>query len=59
MQENQDSFILSPNLQKKSAMHFFSVCDGHGKYGSEISSYVKYSLPQMLSICDMVNEPHL
>ena len=48
-QENQDSFILAPNLQKKSAMHLFSVCDGHGQFGAEISGFVKFSLPQMVT----------
>ena len=40
-------------------MHFFAVCDGHGMFGQEISSYVKYSLPQMLSQQDMENDAHV
>ena len=27
---NQDSYILQPNLQGLSQVHFFGVCDGHG-----------------------------
>jgi serine/threonine protein phosphatase PrpC len=28
--------------------HFFSVCDGHGQYGREVSSYLKTRLPKYL-----------
>ena len=28
--ENQDAFVLGPNVQERSALHLFGVCDGHG-----------------------------
>lgn len=28
--ENQDNFILHPNVNQAPALHFFGVCDGHG-----------------------------
>ena len=47
--QNQDSFILAPNiLNGQPALHYFGVCDGHGQYGKEVSSYIKGSLPQRL-----------
>jgi serine/threonine protein phosphatase PrpC len=42
---NQDAFILTPNLQKKSAMHFFAVLDGHGDNGLESANFVKLKMP--------------
>ena len=42
---NQDAYILSPNIGKKSAEHLFGVADGHGLYGHEVSHFVKVMLP--------------
>jgi serine/threonine protein phosphatase PrpC len=28
--------------------HFFSVCDGHGQYGKEVSGLLKHRLPFIL-----------
>jgi serine/threonine protein phosphatase PrpC len=28
--QNQDSFILAPNIASTTFLHFFGVCDGHG-----------------------------
>ena len=42
---NQDAFIVLPNFMDKSNFHLFAVCDGHGKYGQDASSYVKRALP--------------
>jgi cGMP-dependent protein kinase len=45
---NQDSFILSPNLNGCNFRHYFGVCDGHGQNGKEASHYIKVRLPQLL-----------
>lgn len=45
---NQDAYILSPNLMKLPAFHYFGVCDGHGQNGKEVSGYVKQRLPVLL-----------
>jgi serine/threonine protein phosphatase PrpC len=39
---NQDSFILSPNLNFR---HYFGVCDGHGQNGKDVSHFIKLRLP--------------
>lgn len=45
---NQDAYILSPNLLKLPAFHYFGVCDGHGQNGKEVSGYVKQRLPELI-----------
>jgi hypothetical protein len=45
---NQDSFILSPNLNGCNFRHYFGVCDGHGQNGKEASHFIKMRLPQMI-----------
>lgn len=45
---NQDAYILSPNIWKLPAFHYFGVCDGHGQNGKEVSGYVKQRLPVLL-----------
>jgi len=42
---NQDSFILSPNLNGCNFRHYFGVCDGHGQMGKEASHFIKIRLP--------------
>jgi hypothetical protein len=42
---NQDSFILSPNLNGCNFRHYFGVCDGHGQNGKEASGFIKMRLP--------------
>lgn len=42
---NQDSYIISPNIQNKTYQHFFGICDGHGPLGHLVSGYVKNTLP--------------
>ena len=42
---NQDNFILAPNIGNKSAIHLFGVADGHGQFGHEVSKFVKIMLP--------------
>lgn len=39
--ENQDNFILNPNLLKLPACHHFAVADGHGQNGKQVSTYIK------------------
>lgn len=46
---NQDSFILSPNLNGYNFRHYFGVCDGHGQNGRDASHYIKQRLPQLVS----------
>lgn len=53
---NQDSFILTPNLNGCNFRHYFGVCDGHGQNGKEASHFIKLRLPQLLgkSIDDQI-----
>jgi serine/threonine protein phosphatase PrpC len=30
------------------SLHFFGVCDGHGQYGRDVSTFVKNSLPVVI-----------
>lgn len=46
---NQDSFILSPNLNGCNFRHYFGVCDGHGQNGKDASHFIKLRLPQLIS----------
>jgi len=46
---NQDSFILSPNINNCNYLHYFGVCDGHGQNGKEVSHYCKMKLPTGLA----------
>lgn len=46
--ENQDNFILNPNLLKLPACHHFAVADGHGQNGKQVSTYIKKRLPQLI-----------
>mmetsp|Transcript_5450 Transcript_5450/g.4137 ORF Transcript_5450/g.4137 Transcript_5450/m.4137 type:complete len:171 (-) Transcript_5450:498-1010(-) len=45
---NQDNWITVPHFCGLKYSHFFSVCDGHGQYGREVSTYLKSSLPRFL-----------
>ena len=44
--QNQDSYILVPNMLNQLGLHFFSVCDGHGANGHHVSQYLKEKLPR-------------
>ena len=46
---NQDSYVLSPNIGKKTWQHFFAVCDGHGPLGHHVSAYIKNTLPVVVA----------
>lgn len=41
---NQDAYILQPNIQGLPQVHLFGVCDGHGQFGRNVSSFVKVAL---------------
>ena len=45
---NQDAWITIPHFCGLKYFHFFCVCDGHGQYGTQVSSFLKQRLPQML-----------
>ena len=45
---NKDAYILSSNIMKLPAFHYFGVCDGHEQNGKEVSGYVKQRLPVLL-----------
>eukprot|EP00347_Sterkiella_histriomuscorum_P002767 403366879 len=45
---NQDIWITVPHFTGLKYCHFFSVCDGHGQYGREVSTYLKNKLPKNL-----------
>ena len=46
---NQDSFIISPNINKKSWQHYFGVNDGHGIFGHLVSAFIKNHLPAIMA----------
>lgn len=46
---NQDSYIIHINFADQQDSYLFGVCDGHGVYGGEVSSFIKQRLPQILS----------
>lgn len=39
--QNQDSYIIQPNMKGHLGLHLFSVCDGHGLNGHIVSKYIK------------------
>lgn len=43
LKENQDTVFIQPYTDKDTS--FFGVCDGHGLYGKEISSFIGQNLP--------------
>jgi serine/threonine protein phosphatase PrpC len=46
---NQDSLIAQVGFAGHSDMSLFSVCDGHGTYGHDVSRFVKEFLPELLA----------
>ena len=46
---NQDSYIIIENFAGVPNCYLFGVCDGHGHYGKEISSFIKDRFPEILS----------
>uniref|UniRef100_A0A7N1A1W1 protein-serine/threonine phosphatase n=1 Tax=Kalanchoe fedtschenkoi TaxID=63787 RepID=A0A7N1A1W1_KALFE len=47
--QNQDSFCIRTKLQGDPNVHFFSVFDGHGQFGTQCSNFVKERLVEELS----------
>lgn len=45
---NQDIAIIYKEFMGNKDYYFLSVCDGHGKYGHEVSDYIKNYLPYNL-----------
>ena len=46
---NQDNFFFFPNFLNKPDYYYIGVCDGHGLFGQNISSYLKEHLPRNLN----------
>jgi serine/threonine protein phosphatase PrpC len=46
--QNQDSYIIIPVFGGHKGQYLFSVCDGHGQKGHEVSSLVKEVLPGLI-----------
>lgn len=55
--QNQDSFILAPNLSQVQGLHFFAVCDGHGLNGHYVSNYIRDKLPSKIQKAFMSPRP--
>jgi serine/threonine protein phosphatase PrpC len=45
---NQDAYIIVPNLGGVKGKYIFGVCDGHGVNGHDVSAYVKEMLPRYI-----------
>jgi serine/threonine protein phosphatase PrpC len=45
---NQDAWITVPHFCGLKYCHFFSVADGHGQWGREVSGMMKVRLPQTI-----------
>ena len=43
--KNQDAFLTNPHILSLRFFHFFSVCDGHGHNGHDVSGLLKHRLP--------------
>ena len=45
---NQDAYIIVPYFGGEAYQHLFSVCDGHGQNGHDVSGLIKQRLPVYL-----------
>ena len=45
---NQDSWFAQKNFSNRKGYYLFSVCDGHGYYGEQVSGFIKHSFPETL-----------
>ena len=52
---NQDNFFIFNNFNNNSNYIYMGVCDGHGIFGQDISSYLVNNLPQNLNK-DIINK---
>ena len=46
---NQDNYFIYKNFLNNNNYLYIGVCDGHGIFGQDISSYLVYNIPQNLS----------
>lgn len=46
---NQDRLIAQVNFTGHPQTYLFSVCDGHGHYGHDVSQFVKQWMPEILA----------
>ena len=42
--QNQDAYIIQPNLLGHLGLHLFGICDGHGLHGHSVSNFIKDNL---------------
>ena len=42
--QNQDAYIIQPNIMGHLGLHLFGICDGHGPHGHAVSNFAKESL---------------
>lgn len=54
---NQDSLLISPFLQGQKSQFLFSVFDGHGPDGHEVSSFLKSNLTRSIEDQLKHNDP--
>ena len=47
--ENQDNYFILNNINGNPTFYYMGVCDGHGLYGKEVSSFLIQNLPQNLN----------
>jgi serine/threonine protein phosphatase PrpC len=45
---NQDSFIIKASLQNIRGHYLFSILDGHGSYGHQVSQFIRDKYPSLL-----------
>ena len=46
---NQDNYFILNNINDNPNYIYMGVCDGHGKYGKEVSNFIINNLPQNLN----------
>jgi len=55
--QNQDSFYIQTKIGGKPKRHLFGVADGHGQFGKEVSTLIKYALPRFLTETLIISNP--
>ena len=45
---NQDNYFIIKDINNELNNYFIGVCDGHGKYGEEVSSFISLNLSENL-----------
>ena len=46
---NQDNYFIFKNLNNDKNILYMGICDGHGIYGKEVSSFISQNLPKKLN----------